>query len=297
MTDDMSQNISEKELNYFNGSGPKITTQSSVLISSSPYLNDPALRELMGQEMLRRNGSDVPNTAYIPDAVKLFMAHEDWGRIVQLIEEEKQRLPEFKSWLDGRKLSLFKQEELDGAEPGTLRHVIWDFVTNSGMNMDFFYQGMEIRTDLEFMMKERSVTHDIEHMITGFETNHAGEIALLKANEKSVFNYFCPEMANFFFRTGAYLLAKSKMRSILYYPDCYKVELEAEEVGIAQGKTWKHPLFIIPYRDYLDWKIVDIREEFGISGAPASGYWDWTTAVSEDPRNDNHAAPTAIAAE
>jgi ubiquinone biosynthesis protein Coq4 len=294
---DVSSKIGDAELAYFNGSGPKHTTESSTLISSSPYLNDPKLREMMGQEMLRRNGADLPNTAYIPDMVKMFMEHEDWGRIMQLVEEEKARLPEFKAWLDGRKISLFKQEELDGAEPGTLRHVIWDFVTNSGMSMDFFYQGMEIQTDLEFMMKERSTTHDIEHMITGFETNHAGEIALLKANERATYNYFKPELAAFFFRTGAFLLSKSKMRCSLFYPECYKVELEAEEIGIAQGKNWKHPLFIIPYRDYMDWKIVDIREEFGITGAPPSGYWDWTTATSEDPRNDNHAEATAMAAE
>ena len=294
---DVASRIGDAELSYFNGPAGTITTQSSTLISSSPYLNDAALRDMIGQEYLRRNGPDLPNTAYIPDTVKMMMAHEDWARISQLIEEEKQRLPAFRSWLEGRKITLFSQEELAGAEPGTLRYVIWDFVTNSGMNMDFFYQGMEIQSDLDFLLKERSTTHDVEHMITGFEANHAGEIALLKANERAIYNYFRPELAAFMFRTGAFLLTKSKMRCGLFYPDCYKVELEAEEVGMMQGKNWKHPLFIIPYRDYLDWKVADIREEFGITAAPPSGYWDWTTAVSEDPRNDNQPLPTAAAAE
>lgn len=292
----IASKIGDAERAYFNGAGPAISTPSSTLISSSPYLNDARLREMMGQEMLRRNGPDLPNTAYIPDTVKMLMEHENWGRVMALIEEEKQRLPAFKSWLEGRNLSLFKPEELSGAEPDTLRYVIWDFVTNSGMSMDFFYQGMEIQNDLEFLMKERSTTHDIEHMITGFEPNHAGEIALLKANERATYNYFSPEFSAFIFRTGAFLLTKSKMRCSLFYPECYKVELEAEEIGIAQGKNWKHPLFIIPYRNYLDWKISDLREEFGISGAPPSGYWNWTTSVSEDPRNDNH-ADVAMAAE
>lgn len=292
----IASKIGDAELAYFNGPGQTITTPSSILISSSPYLNDPRLREMMGQEMLRRNGPDLPNTAFIPDIVKMMMEHEDWARIAALLEREKQRLPAFRAWLDGRKISLFKPEELADAEPGTLRHVIWDFVTNSGMSMDFFYQGMEIESDLDFLLKERSTTHDVEHMITGFEANHAGEIALLKANERATFNYFEPEFASFIFRTGSFLLSKSKLRCGLFYPECYKVELEAEEIGIAQGKSWKHPLFVIPYRDYLDWKVVDIREEFGITGAPPSGYWDWTTAVSEDPRNDNH-PPAAVAAE
>jgi ubiquinone biosynthesis protein COQ4 len=292
----IASKIGDAELAYFNGAGDAISTLSSTLISSSPYLNNAHLRDMMGQEMLRRNGPDLPNTAYIPDVVKMMMEYEDWGRIVTLIETEKQRLPAFKAWLDGRQISLFTPEELSGAEPGTLRHVIWDFVTNSGMNMDFFYQGMAIESDLDFLMKERSITHDIEHMITGFEANHAGEIALLKANERALFNYFVPEFAAFINRTGSFLLSKSKLRCGLFYPECYKVELEAEEIGIAQGKKWKQPLFIIPYRDYLDWKVVDIREEFEITAAPPAGYWSWTTAVSEDPRNDNHQG-TAMAAE
>ena len=85
------------------------------------------------------------------------------------------------------------------------------------------------------------------------------------------------------------------MKSGLFYPDCFKVELDAEDIGAAQGRTWKMPLFIIPYRDYLDWKITDLREEFGITNAPQPGQWKYTTALSEDPRfaNDQHAMAAA----
>ena len=52
--------VSEADLAYYNGAAKKSTTQSSVLISSSPYLNHPELRALIAQEMLRRNGADLP---------------------------------------------------------------------------------------------------------------------------------------------------------------------------------------------------------------------------------------------
>ena len=296
MENDISARVSSADFEYYNGSGPGFTTESSVLISSSPYLNHPQLRALIAQEMLRRNGAELPNTAYIPDVVKILMELEDWPRIFQLFEEEKARLPEFKSWLDGKKVSLFKTEELAGAEPGTLRSVIYDFVVNSGYNMDHFFQGMEIKTDFDFYMKERTHTHDIEHMITGFETNHAGEVALIAANMRALYNYFVPELASFFNRVSSYLRAKTMMKSGLFYPEAVKVELEAEDIGAAQGRNWKHPLFLIPYRDYLDWQVQDIREEFGITNPPKSGEWAWTTAVSEDPR-PNHQGMTSMAAE
>lgn len=295
MEDNIAAKVSDADFAYYNGTGANITTQSSTLISSSPYLNHAELRSLIAQEMLRRNGPELPNTAFIPNVVKILMELEDWPRIFQLFEEEKARLPEFKAWLEGRKISLFTMDELKDPKPGTLRSVIHDFVVNSGYNMDHFYQGMEIKTDFDFYMKERTHTHDIEHMITGFETNHAGEVALLAANSRALYKYFKPELAAFFNRVSTYLKAKTTMKSGLFYPEAFKVELDAEDIGAAQGRAWKHPLFLIPFRDYLDWQVQDIREEYGITNPPPPGEWAWTTAVSEDPRgaNDDHAMATA----
>jgi len=295
MDTDIAAKVSDADFAYYNGSGPTFTTESSTLISSSLYLNHGELRTLIAQEMLRRNGPDLPNTAFIPNVVKILMELENWPRIFQLFEEEKTRLPLFRQWLESRKLSLFEVDELKGARPGTLRAVIHDFVVNSGYNMDHFYQGMEIRTDFDFYMKERTHTHDIEHMITGFETDHAGEVALLAANARALYQYFVPELAAFFNRVGAYLKAKTVMKSGLFYPEAFKIELDAEDVGAAQGRAWKHPLFLIPYRDHLDWQVKDLREEFGITNPPTPGQWSWTTAVSEDPRsaNDDHVMAAA----
>ena len=297
METDISSRVSEADFAYYNGAAMSHTTESSTLISSSPYLNHAELRALIAQEMLRRNGPDLPNTAFIPNVAKILMELEDWPRIFQLFEEEKARLPAFKAWLDGRKISLFKADELAGAEPGTLRAVIHDFVVNSGYNMDHFFQGMEIKTDFDFYMKERTHTHDIEHMITGFETDHAGEVALLAANMRAAYGYFVPELAAFFNRVSSYLKAKTTMKSGLFYPECFKVELDAEDIGAVQGRAWKMPLFIVPYRDYLDWQVKDLREELGITNPPTPGQWKYTTALSEDPRVANDAHALAAAAE
>ncbi|RVT93925.1 hypothetical protein [Sphingomonas crocodyli] len=269
---------------YYNGTAAAPTTTSSILISSSPYLNNGQLRELIAQEMLRRNGPDLPNTAFIPNVVQIMNQMEDYPRIEQLFEEEKKRLPEFRKWLDERKQSNFTAEECKGAAPGTLRAVIYDFLANSGYDIDHFYKGMKIETDLEFYRKERVHTHDIEHMITGFETDHGGELALLTANSRAIYKYFTPELANYMFRTQSYLRAKTIMKSGLFYPESAAQMQDYEDVGAAMGRSWKHPLFIVPFRDYLDWQVTDIREEFGIKNVQPSGVWAHTTALSEDPR-------------
>ena len=289
--------VSQADVDYYNGGMRTFTTESSVLVSSSRYLNHGGLRTLIAQEMLRRNGADLPNTAFIPQVAQILHEMEDMPTIIRLFEEEKQRLPEFKRWLDRRITSDFKVEEVKDFAPGTLGSVIYDFLANSGYNIDHFFQGMKIDSDYTFYLKERVFTHDIEHMITGFETNFCGEVALLSANARSLYGYFRPELASFINRVGTYLKAKTTMKMGLYYPQVMPEMLEAEDIGSAQGKNWKMPLMIVCWRDHLDWKIEDIREEYGITGAPPSGYWEWTTAASQDPRYSDAPGQMAAAAE
>ena len=92
--------VTKADYEYFNGAVRRYETQSSVLISSSRYLNHPVLRELMAQEMLRRNGPDMPNTAYIPEVAQILHDLEDIPEIFRLFETEKQPLHEFRNWLD-----------------------------------------------------------------------------------------------------------------------------------------------------------------------------------------------------
>jgi len=285
--------VSQADFDYFNGSIRKITTESSTLVSSSPYLNDATLRQLIAQEMLRRNGPDLPNTAFIPEVAQILHRLENHAEIFRLIAEEKQRLPAFREWLDGRRLADFKIEDVKDCGPGTLGAVIYDFMANSGYKMDLFFQGMKIETDFDFYLKQRALTHDIEHMITGFETDHAGEMGLLAANARAFYKYFRPELAAFFNRVGAYLKAKTTMKTGLFYPEAFKIGLEAEDLGAVQGRNWKMPLMMLPYRDLIHTQVSDIRAEYGITPVLPPGAWSWTTAVSEDPREP----PMAMAAE
>lgn len=278
--------VSQADYDYFNGPIHKYTTESSVLISSSPYLNNGTLRTLIAQEMLRRNGPDVPNTAYIPEVTQILHDLEDMPTILRLFEEEKRRLPEFRRWLTERKLSDFKLEEVKDCASGTLGAAICDFMVNSGYNMDLFFQGMKVGTDHEFYLKERALTHDMEHIVTGFETNHAGEIAVITANARAFYRYFQPELAAYFNRVNAYLRAKTMMKSALHYPESFKVELMAEDWAVEQSRNWKMPLMLLPYRDLIHRQLEDVRAEYGITPVPAAGAWNWTTAVSEDPRQD-----------
>uniref|UniRef100_UPI0025897C0C hypothetical protein n=1 Tax=Novosphingobium sp. TaxID=1874826 RepID=UPI0025897C0C len=219
--------IGDADRAYFNGAIRKIETESSVLVSSSKYLNHAGLRALIAQEMLRRNGPDLPNTAYIPEVAQILHDLEDMPRIIELFEMEKARLPLFARWLEKRSLANFTLAETKDCAPGTLGAMIHDFMANSGYQLDLFFQEIQVVNDFTFYLRQTALTHDIEHMITGFGPNHGGEVALLTANMHSKFRYFRPELAGFFNRIQTYLKAKTIMKDGLHYPEAMAVNLEA----------------------------------------------------------------------
>lgn len=258
---------------YFNGAIKTVETTSSILVSSSKYLNHAELRHLIAQEMLRRNGDDLPNTAYIPEVAQILHNLEDMVEINQLFEEEKARLPLFKKWLDEKSLSNFTLAETENCAPGTLGAAIYDFMKNSGYQLDLFFQEVKVVNDFTFYLRQTALNHDIEHIVTGFGPNHGGEIALLNANMVSKARYFRPELANFFSRIAIYLKAKTIMKDGLFYPEAMALNLEAEFQGALQARNWKYPLMLVNWRAYANHQISDIRDELGITPVLPEGTW------------------------
>ncbi len=274
--------VADADLAYFNGSIKKITTDSSVMISSSVYLNNGTLRQLIAQEMLRRNGADLPNTAYIPEVAQILMGYEDFPKVVQLFEEEKQRLPEFKQWLDDRDLFDITADDVKDCAPGTLGAKMHDFIVNSGFQLDIFYQGMKVDSDLSFYFKQSALTHDVEHMVTGFGPNHGGEIALVVANLHARGKYFKPELAMFFNRIQTYLRSKTQMKDGLHYPESAVMCYDAEYWGMTQGRNWKYPLMCVNWKKHLNKPIPQVREELGIFPIIPDGLWDKTDLLCDE---------------
>ncbi len=258
---------------YFNGAIKKVETTSSILVSSSAYLNHPELRHLIGQEMLRRNGDDLPNTAFIPEVAQILHDLEDMEAIIGLFEAEKARLPLFKTWLEQRSLSDFTLDQTKDCAPGTLGAALYDFMKNSGYQLDLFFQEVKVVNDFTFYLRQTALNHDIEHIVTGFGPNHGGEVALLNANMVSKARYFRPELANFFSRISIYLKAKTIMKDGLFYPEAMTLNLEAEFQGALQARNWKYPIMLVNWRDYVDHQISDIREELGITPVLPEGTW------------------------
>lgn len=292
----MEVKVGEGERAYFNGGIQQIGTDSSVLVSSSRYLNHGELRSLVAQEMLRRNGPDLPNTAYIPEVAQIMMMLEDYPRIMELFEQEKARLPLFKAWCDNRSLSDFKKDDVRHCKPGTLGAALFNWMETSGYELDVFYRELVVVNDLTFYLRQAALNHDIEHLVTGFGPNHGGEIALLNANMYSRVRYFHPELAAFFCRIQGYLKSKTIMKDVLHYPEAFALNVEAEFVGASQAHNWTYPIMLADWRAMVDWQMDDIRKELGITPVPPADLWADTNRLCNE-NDPQYGEPLLEAAE
>lgn len=262
----LARPLNQAEADYMQGGVEPVT--SSVLVSNSKFLNSPWFREAWTQASLRRYGPDLPDTYCIPMMIRGIAETSDVAEFMAEIAAEKARNPEFGDWLNARRLTNYRAEEMAHHAPGTLGATIREFVAQSGMQMEFTGIGEEIANDFDYVIKRRGVNHDIEHMVTGFGPNALGEVALAMCNNASFANYFPPKLAHHISMTTVFVTAASYMRNALHYPAIMPHFYEAVQRGIAAGRALKKPLFLVQWEDYLDRSLEDICAELGIERGP-----------------------------
>jgi ubiquinone biosynthesis protein COQ4 len=259
--------------------GEKLPVTSSVLISNSKYLNDPYYREAYVTQALRRHGPDLPPTYMVPMMHKAIAEVSDPARFIQLVEEEKAKYPEFAQWLEARRYTSYVRDDLARHAKGTLGHAIHEFLGIPGMDMEFATRNKSADTDLEYLLKRRGSLHDIEHMISGFGPNTAGENALAMFNVTVNARFFTPELAQYLDAAIVWITSSGYNRTALHYYHVLPTYLDAMRQGITAGLEARKPLFLVQWEDYLDWQLDDIAKDLGYTRGPAAA-WDWTTEAA-----------------
>lgn len=267
--------MDQSENDYLKGGKAPPTTASSLLISSSKYLNSARLRDVVAHEMLRKYGNDLPPAYLVPEAIAAFGEVADHGATLALFEREKTLNPEFKAWLEARYISHYDPEQLAAYASGTLGAKIHAFITRSGFDIEFMFKG-EPKDDHGYFNKRYVQGHDIEHMVTGFGTDPMGEYALMLATAESYYRYFSCELAGELTRFNLFLLSSGLLRSALHYTKTMPLFFEAITLGLEMGRRMKMPLVLVRWEKYFDWPLTEVRADLDIVGSPEPGAWDWS---------------------
>jgi ubiquinone biosynthesis protein Coq4 len=252
----------------------------SVPMSTSKWLNSPLFTHAFTRMGLRRLGRDVACTYDIPDMTRGIADVTDYVAAARAIAEERERNPMFDEWLRERKPIDFDLEHLAKCESGTLGQAVYQFVVGSGMEMRFVHN-FEAKTDYEFIMRTTGQTHDLQHLLTGFGPNLAGEHALAMMNVTANARFFSPEVALELSVNNCFVGSTMISRVFFNYPAGTPLMLEATKRGIEAGEALTRPLFMIDYPAYVDRTLEDITRELGFARGPAEA-WDYSEQVLGD---------------
>ncbi len=266
--------MTAEEAAYMRGDQKPVA--GSVPMSTSKYLNSPLFVHAYATMGLRRMGPDVPITYDIPTMSRALADVADYAEAARLLQEEKAINPVLAAWLDRRRPLDIRPEAVADCAEGTFGAELRAFMTK-GYKVDFVHN-FEARNDLEYLMKMIGHTHDIQHIVTGFGPNHAGEHALALMNVASAYNKLTPELAGFICAANQFVSWALLTRVSLHYRDAMPIVLEATRQGIVAGQSLAALLFMIDWDSYYDWPLDTLAAHLGIERGPGDA-WDYTEAL------------------
>jgi ubiquinone biosynthesis protein COQ4 len=270
----------KQDREYMEGKARPLEEYGSVLLTNSRFLNSAKMRDVYAQEGLRKDGRDVPATYMVHQAAMAIGELTDVPEVERLIAAEKAKKPEFAAWLDKRSLSDFTLDDLKDFAPETLGGIVYNYLYTNGFDLNHSKRGLVPTTDYTFMQKQRVVSHDIEHIVSGLGPNLIGEHALIACNMKCNYDYFSADLACELVRMSGFLMSTGAMKINLHSPHLMSEFLKAVSVGVKMADGMSRPLLVNDWRDYLGWTLPQIREELNILDAPPPGTWEWTNDAS-----------------
>jgi len=262
--------ITEKAIAYFRSESKPVA--GSVPLSTSKYLNSPLFVHAFAQRSLRRYGHDVPTTYDVPDMLRGIADVTDLEEVRQALDEEKASNPAFREWIEARRISRYRIDDLRDCGPGTLGQVIHAFMVRSGLDINFLNEDLQPEDDVDYLRMRSSGGHDIQYIVSGFGPDPAGEHALGLMNITCNSLAFNPVLARYASMPMFFITSAGYSRIYLNYPGGLPTILEAIELGIRAGRSIRMPLLMVEWESYLDWGLDAVRADLGFEPGPGDAW-------------------------
>ena len=255
-----------------------VSTDSSVLVSSSKYLNDPALRNWVSTHMLRRSGQDRPSPSDSMTLVGILGRLQDKARIEEMFTQERRKNSTLDRWFEAKFISTYGRQDLAQYPAGSVGRIFYDYLTERGFEVDLVAR-YEPKTQLEYFNFRSGQTHDLEHIMGGGGFDYLGELVPYYMRLTNLFKVFTPELAGELSIFGILGSQRILTRCILHYPETWLTALETAERGARVGRA-SDPFFMARYEDVFHLTPTDARAALGIREAidvdtrAASDIWE-----------------------
>lgn len=254
-----------------------VETDSSVLVSSSRYLNDARVRDWVATHLLRRNGADVPTPSDSIQLVEILREVQDIDHINALIAAERKQNPALDAWFKEGFVSIFQREDLAQFAPDTVGGLFYKQLSDNDYQVDIV-PPYAPSNDYEYFQLRAGQCHDFEHILGGGGFDFIGELVPYYMRLTNLFVHLSPELAGELSVFSILGSTRIITRAVLHYPQTWLIAQNAVERGARAGRE-SAPIYLMRYEDVLAQTPEAARETLGIRGvqladtAQASAQW------------------------
>jgi ubiquinone biosynthesis protein Coq4 len=241
-------------------------TDSTILISSSKYLNDARLREWVAKIALKKNGADVPPAAEMYELIHILQDLRDFNRIEELFTEERRTNPALDAWFNEWFCSDYTIDDLKDCAPGTVGGIYYEAASKGNYDVQIV-PNFRPQSQWQYYSLRAGQTHDYEHILTGGGFNYIGELLpywfRLATIDTHIQN---KELAGEMNVMGILGTTRYLVRTVLHYPETWSAAQKCIEQGIAIGRN-SEPFWMAKMEDVWNTPLDEARKQLGVRGA------------------------------
>jgi ubiquinone biosynthesis protein Coq4 len=242
-----------------------VSEDSSVLRSSSKYLNDPELRDWVAMILLRKNGPDFAPEREMGQLVPILHRLRDEARIEELFTQERKVNPALDAWMSEGFISTYKIEDFKDYAPETVGGKFYAYIYGNGYPLQLMSWSPP-KTQLEFYNLRSGQTHDFEHILCGGGFDYMGELVPYWYRLTNIFKFIQnKELAGELSVIQILGSLRYTVRTMLHYPQIWPTCVATIQRGMRVGQE-SDALFMAKMEDVFHLPVDEARARLGVRG-------------------------------
>jgi ubiquinone biosynthesis protein COQ4 len=274
-TESLNPDVNSEEITsgspifYLNGRR-KVRTESSVLVSSSRWLNDARVREWISTESLRRNGHDYPLLYGLPTLMQAVDEVRDVEQAEELVAQERKRNPEFDRWLNEGFVSTYTKEDLRAYPEDSVGRRLFDYMDEFDLSPELNSRLLDNpdwkpANTLDYWNLRMGQTHDCYHILGEIGFGSVAEYFITGVVTGNVFRHLGPELAGALMTTNTLIMFPWMTRTMLHYPGAWPNLWRNLSYGYEVGQQ-SDMLFTAQFEKIMHLPPADARVALGWRG-------------------------------
>ena len=268
--DDTAEEVTSGSPVFYLNGRRKVKTDSSVLVSSSRWLNDGRVREWISTENLRRNGHDYPLLYGLPTLMQAVDEVRDVKGAERLVAGERRRNPAFDRWLNEGFVSTYSKDDLKAYPEGSVGRQLFEYMDEFDLSPELNSRILDNpdwkpANTLDYWNLRMGQTHDAYHILGEVGFGSVAEYFITGVITGNVFRHLGAELAGALMTVNTLIMFPWMTRTMLHYPGAWPDLWRNLSYGYDVGQQ-SDMLFTAKFEDIMHLTPADARAALGWRG-------------------------------